>query len=144
MNTVSRGVGRAGIVANRRGAAAVEFALTGSILFLFLFAALEFSRYNMIAQTATNAAFEAARTCVVPGASAASGQTAGANILNAVGIAGGTVTMSPATITNTTTQVSATVTVSLASNLWISPVFCGSGTITKTCTLTCDWVDSAR
>jgi len=43
---------------NRRcGVAAVEFALTAPILFLFLFAALELGRMNMIRQTANNAAY---------------------------------------------------------------------------------------
>ena len=54
--------------AGRRGATTVEFAMTAPVLFLFLFAAMEFSRYNMVSQTATNAAFEGARQCIVPGA----------------------------------------------------------------------------
>ena len=87
---------------DRRGAAAVEFALTAPILFLFFFAALEFGRYNMIQQTANNAAFEAARQCILPGASASDGQTAGLGVLSKVGITGGTVTISPTTITKTT------------------------------------------
>ena len=131
-------------LANRDGAAVVEFAITAPILFLFLFAALEFGRYNMILQTANNAAFEAARACVVPGAAAADGQTAGSNVLTAVGLNGGSVTINPATITNTTSQVTATVTVPVTSNLWTAPVFCKSSSVTKSCTLTCDWVDSAH
>jgi len=113
-------------------------------LILFLFAALEFGRYNMIQQTANNAAFEAARACVVPGATASNGQTAGQNVLNDVGIKGATVTISPATITTTTTTVTATVTIPVTSNLWIAPLFCTSTSTSKSCTLTCEWTDSAR
>jgi Flp pilus assembly protein TadG len=149
MNARRYRAGRSRFAANRSGVSAVEFALTAPILFLFLFAALEFSRYNMILQTANNAAFEAARTCIVPGATASNGQTAGANILSASGISGGTVTIatipatSPPTITNTTTQITATVTIPITCNLWTSAVFCKGTSTTKSCTLTSDWVDSA-
>ncbi len=130
--------------ADRKGAAAVEFALTAPILFLFLFAALEFGRYNMLQQTANNAAFEAARQCILPGAAAADGQTAGLNVLSAARIAGGAVAISPSTITTTTTKVTATVTVPVTRNLWTAAAFCKSTSITKSCTLTCDWVDSTQ
>ena len=96
----------------------------------------------MIQQTAGNAAFEAARQCILPGATAADGQTVGQRVLSAASVTG-TVTISPATITTTTTSVTVTVTVPVASNLWVPPVFCGSGSVTKSCTMTCDWVYSA-
>ena len=135
---------RGGFHAIRRGAAAGEFALTASILFLFLFAALEFSRYNMIQQSANNAAFESTRQCILPGASASDGQTAAQNILTAVGIRNGVVTINPTTLTNTTSTVTTTVTVPVSSNLWVTPTFTGNVTITKSCTLTSDWVFSTR
>jgi len=132
---------------DRRGAAVVEIDLTAPILFMILFTSLEFSRYNMIQQTAYNAAFEGARQGILPGATAADCQTAGENVLKQVGIKNYTVTISPNPITNptthvTATQVTATVSVPVANNLWIKPMYLGSGTITKTCTLTCDWVNS--
>jgi Flp pilus assembly protein TadG len=130
--------------ADRNGAIVVEFALTAPILFLFLFAGLEFGRYNMISQTVNNAAFEAARHCIVPGATAADGQTAGMNVLTYTGIKGGTVSISPNPILNTTTQVTATVSVPRSQNLWFTPMFTGTGTATKTYTMTTDWVYSAH
>jgi Flp pilus assembly protein TadG len=144
MNALGDWADRRRSSANRRGVSAIEFAITAPILFLFLFAALEFSRYNMILQTTNNAAFEAARACIVPGAAASEGQTAGLNILTAAGLGGGTVTISPSTITNTTTQITATVTVPITRNLWTSAVFCKNASTTKTCTLTSDWVDSSQ
>ena len=131
---------------DRRGAAVVEFALTAPILFLFLFASLEFGRYNMIQQTANNAAFEAARRCIVPGATVADGQTAGVNLLKAAGLTNvdSAVVVTPNPITNQTVQVTATVIVPVTSNLWVSPMFLKSATVTKTCTLTSDWVNSTR
>jgi Flp pilus assembly protein TadG len=144
MNAARRQTHRGRFHADRRGAVTVEFALTASILFLFLFAALEFSRYNMIQQTANNAAFEAARQCILPGAAASDGQTAGLNVLTAAQITGGAVAINPSTLSLTTSTVTATVTVPVASNLWVTPLFTGKGTVTKACTLTVDWTDSAR
>jgi Flp pilus assembly protein TadG len=127
-----------------RGVAAVEFAVTVPILFAFLFAALEFGRYNMIQQAANNAAYEAARQCILPGATVANGQTAGLNVLTMACITGGSVTITPNPILNTTTQVTATVTVPVSSNLWTRAVFCTATSTSRSCTMTCDWVDSAR
>jgi Flp pilus assembly protein TadG len=45
----------------RRGASALEFALIGPLLFLFLFAVLEYGRFIMIRQLLDNAAREGAR-----------------------------------------------------------------------------------
>jgi Flp pilus assembly protein TadG len=129
---------------NRHGAATVEFALTAPLLFMILFATLEFGRYNMIQQTTLNAAFEAARACIVPGATAANGQTAGLNILQAAGISGGTITINPSTILTTTGTVTATATVPVKSNLWVTPVFIKTTTTSKSCTLTMDWVNSTQ
>ena len=53
----------------RTGATTVEFAITVPILFSLLFTAFEFSRMNVIRQTAVNAAYEGARRGIVPGAS---------------------------------------------------------------------------
>jgi Flp pilus assembly protein TadG len=131
--------------------------LTAPILFLFLFAVLEISRYNMIQQTANNAAFEAARICILPGGKATGdpngqdGQTYGLNVLKEVGISSGSVTIYDGTtnaiitgsIPTTTTSVKATVSVPVSSNLWVTPYYTGNGTVTKSCTLTCDWVNAA-
>ncbi len=135
--------------ANRRGTAAVEFALTVPILLLFLFTALAFSRYNMIQQTVNNAAFEAARHCIVPGAAVADGQTAGLKVLSAGFVTGGSVTINPNPIANTTTQVTATVTAPISSNLWVTQIpgistKLFSGTASKTFTMTVDLVDSSH
>jgi Flp pilus assembly protein TadG len=143
MKIVRHHTGRSRFAARHKGTATVEFALTASILFMFLFAALEFGRYNMILQTANNAAFDAARACIVPGAAVTDGQTAGTTTLSAAGISGGTVTISPNPIAGSTSSITATVAIPVTRNLWTSAVFCKSTKVTKTCTLTTDWVDSA-
>ena len=137
---------------DRRGTTAVEFAMTAPILFLIFFASLEFSRYNMIQQTANNAAFEATRKCILPGYAATDGRTTGLNVLSQASISSGTVTIYDAdantvissTIPTTTQRIKATVSVPLSSNLWVRPLYLGSGTITKSFTLTCDWVNAAH
>lgn len=128
----------------RRGAAAVEFALTAPVLFALLFGALELARMNMIRETVNNAAYDAARTCIVPGATNAEGVTAGTSTLRCIGITNGTVQVTPSTITDTTPTVSATVSVPYSSNMWFPPLFATSGSATVTCTLTRDWIISTR
>ena len=133
--------------------------MTVPILFMFLFAAIEFGRYNMIEQTANNAAFEAARTCILPGGKATStdsteftGEKAAKDILGLVGIRSATVTIydvsgttsSPqisGSISTSTTKIKAKVSVPLTGNMWLKPAFLGSGTITKSCTMSCDWTN---
>ncbi len=53
---------------NRAGAAAVEFALCVPLLFLVTWGCIEMTRYNLVKNVAHQAAFEAARVGVKPGA----------------------------------------------------------------------------
>jgi Flp pilus assembly protein TadG len=129
---------------DRSGAAAVEFALTAPILFMLLFTAIELGRMNMIRQTANNAAYEAARKCVVPGATVADGEAAGLAILQSIGVQGATVDVQPDPIDNDTPQVTATVTVPFNNNVWSSPVLSKNKSVTATCQMTRDWVVSTR
>jgi len=122
----------------------VEFALTFPILFLILLAALELGRMNMIRETVNNAAYDAARTCIVPGATNKEGVDAGTAILKSIGVSNGTVQVQPSTITDTTPTVSATVSVPYSTNMWFPPIYASSGSATVTCTLTRDWVISTR
>lgn len=80
---------------SRRGAAAVEFALCAPILFLFTFTGIEFARINMIRNTIESAAYQGARSGVLPGAEAGDCQTVSEELLDIVGITGYTVNVSP-------------------------------------------------
>src|SRR3954470_17250186 len=93
----------------RNGAVAVEFAITAPIFFLFLLAAFEFGWLNVMRHTADNAAYEAARTVVVPGATAAEATAKATSILNVVGARGATISITPSNITNSTTEVTVAV-----------------------------------
>jgi Flp pilus assembly protein TadG len=68
---------------DRDGVAVVEFALTAPIFFLFVLAAFEFGWMNVLRHTADNAAYEAARAAMVPGATAADATVKANNILGA-------------------------------------------------------------
>ncbi len=52
---------------NRRGAAAVEFAVVAPVFFLFVFGMIEFGRMVMVQQILTNASREGARLAVLDG-----------------------------------------------------------------------------
>jgi Flp pilus assembly protein TadG len=114
----------------------VEFAVVAPILFMFVFACIEFSRVNMIRNTIVNAAYEGARAGIVPGATASTATTRANTFLSGARISGATVTCNPATITSTTSTVAITVSVNVSNNLWLAPFYAKNMTISKTCTLT--------
>ena len=52
----------------RAGAAMVEFAIVANLMFVMIFTCMEFARMNMARNLAQDAAYFAARTAMVPGA----------------------------------------------------------------------------
>jgi Flp pilus assembly protein TadG len=107
----------------RRGATAVEFALTAPIFFLFLLAAFEFGWLNVIRHTADNAAYEAARTAVVPGATADDASKKANKLLKIVGTRGATVTITPNPVTPQTKSVTVAIEIPMKKNGLIVPRF---------------------
>ncbi len=102
----------------RPGAVMVEMAITSGLLFLFFFAALEFSRVAMIRHSVENALYEGARKGIVPGATPAEMQTAARSILLKVGVTGATIDVSPAIIENSTREVSVRIRLPLDQGLY--------------------------
>ena len=119
----------------RAGAALVEFAITAPIFFLFIIAAFEFGRLNVIRHTADNAAYEAARHAMVPGATAAEAVSRANSVLNVVGTRGALVTVTPPALGPDVTQVTVTVDVPMNQNGWIAPRFTTATLIRSTSTL---------
>ncbi len=119
----------------RRGAATVEFALTGSVLFFVVFLAIEFSRINTIHNTAGIAAYQGARRGLVPGASAEQAEAEAQKWLSDVGLKDATVTITPDPITDLTPDVTVEVAVPLKSNAWITPMFRSDMVIRSECKL---------
>jgi len=108
---------------NRTGATAIEFAIVVPVFFLFIIASFDFARMNVIRHTADNAAYEAARHAMVPGATVAEAVTKANGILSTVGITGTTVSVSPAALGPNVDEIIVTVDVPMDQNGWIAPYF---------------------
>lgn len=121
---------------DRSGAVTVEVAITAPILFLFVFAGIEFARVNMISDTCENAAFEGARRGIVPGATATDCENEAQQILDIVGITDSTITVTPTVITEETPTVTVNVDIPLNSaNGYVAPKYFLGDTLTKSITL---------
>jgi len=107
----------------RRGSVVVEFAIAFPVLLLFFVFMWEFSRAEMIRQTAASAAYEGARQAIVAGGSADDAKQMVAAIMQAVGISDADVAVTPSVITASTESVQIAITVPMSSNAWISPLF---------------------
>jgi Flp pilus assembly protein TadG len=119
----------------RSGAVIVEFAICVPILFLFFFAALEFSRVNMIRQTIENAAYEGSRRGIVPGATADDCRNAAQLVLNTVATNNAQITVTPSVITPDTSQVTVAISVPVDSNSWVTPFFFKNKTLSNSMTM---------
>ena len=108
---------------DRRGATIVEFAIVAPVFLVILFALFEFCWINVVRHTADNAAYEAARTVMVPGSTAAEGIDEANRILAAVGARDANVTVDPAQILTSTRHVTVRVEVPMDSNALILPRF---------------------
>jgi Flp pilus assembly protein TadG len=119
----------------RSGATAVEFALTAPVFFLFLLAAFEFGWLNVLRHTADNAAYEAARTAVVPGATSAEARSKANALLKIVGTRGATVTITPDPVTVESDEVTVNIKIPMKKNGLIVPRFTNKTTIETSSTL---------
>ena len=122
-------------IANRRGAVAVEFALTAPLLFLLLFGALELGHANMVFNVTEAAAYEGARQGIVPGATAADCEAAVQRLLTIANIDGGTVTVTPANLETESDTIQVSIQVPYAQNTIITPTFTNGLNIQRTCVL---------
>ncbi len=98
-------------------------AMTLPLLFLTVFAAVEFGRMNMMRHTVDNAAYEAARKAIVPGATAAQAEAEALRVMDTIGSKGVSVTVTPAVIDLDTRQVNVTVTIDADQNGFIANTF---------------------
>jgi Flp pilus assembly protein TadG len=119
----------------RRGAAAVEFAITAPIFLLFLLSAFEFGWLNVMRHTADNAAYEAARAAMVPGATTADATGRANQLLSAVGARNAKISITPSTITTSTTDVNVTIDLPMSSNSLIVGRFTGNTVLHSSSTL---------
>jgi Flp pilus assembly protein TadG len=93
------------------------------VFFVFLFAAFEFCGVNTIRHTVDNAAYEAARRGIVPGATDADVRSEANYIMSAVGARNVQIDIAPSPIRDETPEITVTVSVPLDGNGWIAPRF---------------------
>ncbi len=120
---------------SRLGAVTVEFALCAPILFLFVFASLEFSRVNSLRQSAENAVYEGCRRGIVPGATAADVSAEAQLVLDSVFTQNPVIVVTPAVITADTADITVDITIPLDDNAWVIPYFFAGRDITSSLTL---------
>lgn len=122
----------------RRGAAAVEFAITAPLLFLVVFGIIETGRALMVQHLLTNAARDGARTAILAGATVDDVQTQVTSYLAGSSVPGTTVTVSPNPLTSADIgdPVSVNVQVPFDSINWLpSPFFFGNVDLEATVTM---------
>jgi Flp pilus assembly protein TadG len=105
------------------------------VLLLIVFAGIEFSHLATIRSTASNAAYEAARTVAVPGADVAEAKAEAGRILAIVGVRNFEVNVSPDPIDADTKSVTVDVKVPYSKNAILAPVFTGKVTLNAKATL---------
>ena len=120
---------------NRRGAAAVEFAMTAPLFFMVLFAGIEFSRANILRNLCDNAALEAARVGVVPGATAERCIASANAALDILHVQNATVTVEPSTILPNTPELTVTVSIPLEKNAMPMSAYVMGTTLVRSATL---------
>lgn len=121
----------------------VEFAVVAPVLFTVIFACIEFTRFAMIRGLAEDAAYEAARCVVVPGATSAEATAEAQRIMGAMGIANLSVTITPlngattqGAIDDNTTEIRVVVSIPFSQNSLLVPrYFSGSTNIVARTTL---------
>jgi Flp pilus assembly protein TadG len=121
--------------ASRWGAVTVEFAIMSSIVFMLILGTIEFSRVFMIRGSVSNAAYQGARRGMIPGATASLAEASARDTLNRSFVRTATITVTPANITSSTSEVTVTVRVNLAENAWIPSRFTRNMFIQRSCTL---------
>ncbi|MBW3543222.1 MAG: pilus assembly protein [Planctomycetes bacterium] len=119
----------------RRGAVVVEMALALPLLFLLLFAGIEFSHTNVMRSTAENAAYEGARRGIVPGATNDDVRQTVQSILNIVNVKNAAITIEPAPLLPESEYVEVTIEIPMDSNGWIAANFMKGKTLRRSCRL---------
>ncbi|MBB3210585.1 Flp pilus assembly protein TadG [Rhodopirellula rubra] len=122
---------------SRQGAALVEFAIVLPVMMLFFTAMIEISRILMLQHTADTAAYEAARSAMVPGATVSEAELEAQILLDAAGLVATQVTVSPSVITEETAFITVRVEVPVEENCWITPdQFTNSAVVSEVTLLT--------
>ena len=117
----------------RLGATLVEFAIVSNVLIVTIFTCMEFARMNMARNLIQDAAYYAARSAIVPGATATEAEAEANRVMSSIFSNGYTVTCTP--ITDEAESVSVTVAVEFDDIALFVPMFLGGVQLTSTATM---------
>jgi Flp pilus assembly protein TadG len=114
-------------VSSRKGTATVELAVCLPLLVIIALGSIEATNAIFLKEHLTSAAYEGARKATTIGQTSTTATTAVQAVLTQFGIAGGTITVTPAVGTATTagTQVTVSVAAPLGSNSCLQPFIIG-------------------
>ncbi len=113
----------------KKGAAALEFSVVCSLLFILFLAGVEIVRINLVRHTANHAAYEAAREVIVPGANQNEAMVKALAKLQPLGIRNASISIDPPNIDDKTTSVKVSINVPMEANGWGMPRFFAGKTI---------------
>ena len=117
----------------RDAVAAVEFAVIASIMFIIIFACIEFARVNMVRNLSQDAAYFGARTAMVPGATAQEAEDEVHRMMRTLAPTGYSVNVNQ--INRDTQEIRVTVAVDLNQIAWFAPMFFRDQTMTTNATM---------
>ena len=119
----------------RNGALTIEVALCLPIMVLLLFGCYEITRTSMVLHATQSAAYEGARTGIVPGATQDEIEASVAFVLRTMGVQNFDVETIPAVIERDTPQLEVFVRVPVSDTLGLPQLFVEDPTFVGTCTL---------
>ena len=122
----------------RRGVAIVEFAIALPIVLLIFVGMIEISRILLLQHTADTAAYEGARSGMVPGATSDEASKAAQLLLAAAGLKSSSITVTPTLIIENTPLITVRVEIPIAPNAWISPKWFADSFVASEITLFCE------
>ncbi|QEG00298.1 TadE-like protein [Stieleria maiorica] len=121
-----------------RGATTVEFALVFPLIILFFTFTFEVCRVLMLQHTADTAAYEAARSAMVPGATAAEAEQVAQLLLDNAGLTLADIHVTPVDITDETALITVEVSIPVNENSWIAPSQFANFVVSSEVTLMCE------
>jgi Flp pilus assembly protein TadG len=102
---------------------------------MILMAGIEFARFMYARHSVDQAAYEAARMGIVPGATPTQVRATAQRVLNATGIRNATITVDPPAFTSSTSTVTVNIRCAYADNSWMGPLFLGDTDLVSNMTL---------
>jgi Flp pilus assembly protein TadG len=101
----------------------VEMALVAPLFMMIFFAGLEFARICMVRNAANNAAYQAARQIIIPGASEQQARDEVGRLLSVMGVTAYNMTVTPAVIEASTDRITVNIDIPAKDNGWMSAMF---------------------